>query len=584
MSLLPNTVASGGQIPGDLYFALKSDIPAVQVLSQNGNNVSLSGGGGSVNIAATTSVASSAQKTTAITYDNGFLATTVDGELLIHGRTEVGEPLNPANLSVNGTLEVRGPLEDNNAATGSAAQFLSAGAGGEVIWSTIPGGSGIVAVNAGTNISIPDPGVPVVSVAISSDLDMNGYDIYNASNLTLRSDTGLLKIRSEGTGGANGVAIQTTTAPIVLSTNNEIQLSADGNIGIETSTGLVSISNPTIGNGGAQLNLNGSASIRGDTAQLQVLDGAGVQKGVLSYNSIDGQTHLDGNDLAISAGLGVSLTAGNDDLSLLASIGSVNIESHSNIGISCNSNGVISVGGADTSQVNISTKDGGSLVGINGETVNITGGFLNATLGGSISLITSGTVGITADDPITISTTGNTDVITISSASDLGLSGQVVTISGGAGVGITASDSDVSIASVLSGNVSISAYEALGLSTVNNSIGITSATDTTITAGGAITTTSANVSMTASAGGIELHSNGSNLVLASLADAVTISSGGGDNVSITAGGGGLILTTAGDLFMNGAGIQDTNFGTASGQYLRIKLNGTYYKIQLLDDV
>jgi hypothetical protein len=75
----------------------------------------------------------------------------------------------------------------------------------------------------------------------------------------------------------------------------------------------------------------------------------------------------------------------------------------------------------------------GSIVGIAGETVNINGGFLNATLGGSISLITSGTVNVTADDPITISTTGTTDTINITSPSELGLSGQVVTITAGDG-------------------------------------------------------------------------------------------------------------------------------------------------------
>jgi hypothetical protein len=154
-------------------------------------------------------------------------------------------------------------------------------------------------------------------------------------------------------------------------------------------------------------------------------------------------------------------------------------------------------------------------------------------MGGGLSLNTSGALSLSADDPITISTTGNTDNINITSASELTLS---------------------------------------------------SVNDTYINVGGGITANSGSVSMTSTSGSIELHANGSNLVLASGSDAVTISSGGGDNISLTAGGGGLILTTDGDLFMNGAGIQDTAFGTASGQYLRIKVNGTFYKVQLLDDV
>ena len=673
MSLLAsNTYASPGQ---PLYGGVNAGL---QTLSQTGNTVSLSPSGGSVDIAATTLVADTAQKTTAITYDTGFLATTVNGELLIHGRTEVGEPLNPANLSVTGTLELGGAISDNSTATGSAGQFLSAGAGGEVIWATIPGGSGIAAVNAGTNISIPDPGIPVVSIAITTDLDManhsitslnsinayafsqlginapgsvsiqtpqliipslatydanfltadpfgiittapvpastwvgtatsdlnmNGYNITTPSNLTIgtpsnltiatdatvtitaEGNSGFILIRSEGVGGGNGVAIQTVSAPITLSSNNEINVSADGNVAIESSA-IVSVSNPTVGNGGAQLNINGSASIRSDTAQLQILDNAGVQKGVLSYNVIDGQTHLDGTDLAISSssdidvtandgaidirtsGSGsigltayesvnitaqntdvgitganaVSITATNGDLSLTATAGNVtitaqesniNLDSHTDIGISSNNNGTINIGGATTSTVNIQVVDnvgmsssgGGTLtanfevvsidavgstlnlhsyqdmtissstanvgitafgsLGLNGDTVNIGGGYLNANMGGGINLTSSGALNVTMDDPITISTTGNTDPISITSAAELTLS---------------------------------AAY------------------DLTMTSG-------TSASLTTTGGGIELHSNGGNLVLASAGDGVSISSGGGDNVTITGGGGGLNCST-----------------------------------------
>jgi hypothetical protein len=159
------------------------------------------------------------------------------------------------------------------------------------------------------------------------------------------------------------------------------------------------------------------------------------------------------SNIDMTTGQFVNITATANDINLTANAGSIVANA-----------GVISVGGAGTNQVNISTADMGSIVGIAGETVNINGGFLNATLGGSISLITSGTVGIVADDPITISTTGNTDTINITS------------------------------------------------------------------------------------------------------------------------GGDLILNTGGELLLTGGNIQSTAYGTPSGQYLRINLNGTYYKIQLLDDV
>lgn len=89
MALCPNTVASSGK-PQELYFALKDDIPAPQVLSQNGNTISLSGGGGAVNVATTSAVALSTQKLTAVTYNTGLLATNVDGILAIGEGSAIG--------------------------------------------------------------------------------------------------------------------------------------------------------------------------------------------------------------------------------------------------------------------------------------------------------------------------------------------------------------------------------------------------------------------------------------------------------------------------------------------------------------
>ena len=96
---------------------------------------------------------------------------------------------------------------------------------------------------------------------------------------------------------------------------NGYNITTPANLTIATDTGTVTISNPVIGVGGAQLNVLGSASIRGDTAQLQVLDGAGVQQGTLSYNSIDGQTHLSAKELVVSADGTVEIT-GNGNLNL----------------------------------------------------------------------------------------------------------------------------------------------------------------------------------------------------------------------------------------------------------------------------
>jgi uncharacterized protein (DUF2345 family) len=206
--------------------------------------------------------------------------------------------------------------------------------------------------------------------------------------------------------------------------------------------------------------------------------------------------------------------------------------------------GTVTIGGVIptvTENVNV---EANTAVGINGDTVNITGGYLNATMGGGINLSTSGTVNVTADDPISISTTGGTDTINITSASDLGLSGQQ-------SVNITATDNDINLT----------------------------------TSAGAVTVNSGSISMTTTTGNISLHSNGAGtMTIASSADAVIISSAPDNLVQLTSGTGGVFLNTGGDLYLNGGSIQDTAFGTPAGQYLRIKLNGTYYKIQLLDDV
>ena len=236
---------------------------SAQTLSQSGNNILLSGGGGSVDVSTTTSVQSSAQKTTAQTYSEGLLATTFDGDLFTK-RTQVGSALEPTTLSVfqnveqygdsaihqffddasvpqgsiglvggvnlnittaggltmgksntgsgNGSIDIidgevrmvatdfvgvldgtdlrlSGGVIDNSLSSGTAGQFLGCGAGGEVLWATPGGGGGgIVAVNAGTNISIPDPGIPVVSLAISSAIEMNSYNITSTGALAVQSD------------------------------------------------------------------------------------------------------------------------------------------------------------------------------------------------------------------------------------------------------------------------------------------------------------------------------------------------------------------------------------------------------------
>jgi hypothetical protein len=130
-----------------------------------------------------------------------------------------------------------------------------------------------------------------------------------------------------------------------------------------------------------------------------------------------------------------------------------------------------------------------------------------------------------------------------------------------------------------------------------------------------ITALAGDIALTATTGAINMNAFGGDIALTATDGTATLQ---GNQVDITFGTAGLNLTggsaiyisggiatdthveaganlilnanasmdiTMGqDLLLSGSNIQSTAFGTGSGQYLRINLNGTYYKIQLLEDV
>lgn len=77
---------------------------APQTLSLVGDTIALSDGGGSVNVGAATTVASTAQKTTAQTYNSGLLLTNFSGDVKCDGRI-ISEPaLGSGAVGMNGAL------------------------------------------------------------------------------------------------------------------------------------------------------------------------------------------------------------------------------------------------------------------------------------------------------------------------------------------------------------------------------------------------------------------------------------------------------------------------------------------------
>lgn len=248
MAFVPSSVASSGK-PQDLYFALKEDIPAAQVLSQNGNTISLSGGGGGVNVAATTAVSTSTQKLTGTTYMPGFLSTKFDGQVVVDGglsgtsRLTGGtveitrDTVNPAivmsrqdivgegRIEYDGTKVLMGPvgisgeIYDSFGSPGAAGQQLqSSGPGLPFVWGA-GSGIGLTAVVAGSNIGVDNtnPIAPVVNLAVTSTIDMSGNDLSGANAITAQ----------------NGFFTQTLNA-------NSIKSTTDVQTATVTATGLVS--------------------------------------------------------------------------------------------------------------------------------------------------------------------------------------------------------------------------------------------------------------------------------------------------------------------------------------------------------
>ena len=158
MSLLPSSITAGNNMPEDFYFAIKEDVPGVQVISQSGNTVSLSGGGGAVNISTTTAVATSTQKLTGTSYVAGFQSTQFTGQVEVlsgaegtaefkGGRLELTRNLiNPAIVMSRDDIVGQGSIQFD----GSKLLVGPIGISGEIYDSTgSAGATGAVLISGG---------------------------------------------------------------------------------------------------------------------------------------------------------------------------------------------------------------------------------------------------------------------------------------------------------------------------------------------------------------------------------------------------------------------------------------------------
>jgi hypothetical protein len=121
--------------------------------------------------------------------------TNAGGNITINANNGNGDVNITGSTLFNGSINVASTFYDNNVFSGTSGQVLTAGTGGQVIWSTISGGGGGGSVNsviAGTNISTSGTATdPIINVNINSTLEMNGNNIHSSGALGITSDASL---------------------------------------------------------------------------------------------------------------------------------------------------------------------------------------------------------------------------------------------------------------------------------------------------------------------------------------------------------------------------------------------------------
>lgn len=391
MSLCPSTVASSGQ-PLDLYFPLVENLPPAQVLSQAGNTVSLSGGGGSVNVASTTSVATSAQKTTAITYDTGLLETNVAGVLnvglgsaigstrieggnVVISRTDAAPAIeftsgvNTATIDYNATGSIFGEPSliasvnelgmSTGIVEGVSMGFNSALQTAYVSGKGLPLFIGESGANSYSGIVLGNANAPTNALFIDRKDDT---DVTQSAATVVLTGTGLINIESQLATGGIGISTL-AAADININSGQDITMTAAGDdFNLNGST-----------TGSALLNVGGGMIMTSDAAKAEFKNAAGVLKGSMGYN-----VGTDYMDLTGSAGFEINTTAG--DLNMQANGGKINmITNGNNIELFGNTTGGF------FADVNIGSSDGDLDMAIGG---NIT---MNAgTSGGNITVTAFG--------------------------------------------------------------------------------------------------------------------------------------------------------------------------------------------------
>lgn len=511
MSLLPSMTHYN---LGGSYYALQSEVAAPQQLSQFGNSVFLSGtlSGGSVDIEATTTVAATKLKTTHQSLSGGIFTVFGGDATLIESTNGLGvlkagfptiqinggvvEGNNPIVFTRAGTLKLK-TITDNNDTLGTSGQSLTSGAGGELVWATVGGGG--VSVNAGTNISIPDPAIPVVSVAISSTLDMSGNTLDNCPLIQSSADITLSPV---------GVAKILNATPT---------LRFD-----DSTTSVDVVYNPT----GSQFS---------ESALTTSAHEIGVYTGVVGENIAMGVNQA--LQTGYLTGQGLPMFVGESGLSSYSSL---------YLGNGNNPTDFISLSRKDNTDVTVEACS----IGLTGAgIINITSELANGTI--SINTNALADIGLSSGQAIAIS--ASTDLTLLSTSGVVKVDNCNLDMNGNNVINGDQIELVSDTAQVYLSDATNTPKGSLNYASVNNKISLGALGTGTVLA---LTTASADLDLTAVGGHLQLLATGNPILIATNVDGL----GASGNIELTANGTGAIsLATGSTVEITGGNLDlDTN--------------------------
>ncbi len=277
MSLLPSVVAGGGILPADYYFALSSDPGLKQTLDLSGNILSISGGN-SVDVAAATTVSTSAVKLTAQTYNTGFNQTEFTGNIVGLGEVTSLNLLGSSAVLDGGQAQVR--VVDSVGTYTPTIKFEK----------------------PLTNATITYDGTRLTAdkdIRIDGDLQLKGangsVDFYNSSNVqkaalnyaeltdkvTMVAANVVLDTTSAGYPRVilegSGLTVRTDDLPVKLerydatgsAIDTELALSGSGTVALKAS---VSAANPTLKLTNTDTSISASLNYDGSSVNLKAPD------------------------------------------------------------------------------------------------------------------------------------------------------------------------------------------------------------------------------------------------------------------------------------------------------------------------